>query len=534
MSHAPAATVAGLPPVTGLWASIGPLAVYLLFGSSRQLSVGPESTTALMTAATLGPIAAGDPARYGALAAALAVMVGVLAVLGRLARLGIFADLLSKPVLVGYMAGIAVLMIASQLGAVTGVAVTGEGFVPNVRSFVALADHLHWPTTLLAAAVLVLLLVVGRLLPRAPGPLIAVLLATATVALFSLRDDGIRVVGQIPRGLPIPGFDRVQASDLTRLALPALGVLLVGFSDNVLTARAFASRTGRTVDANQELAALGATNLASAVLHGFPVSCSGSRTVIGDSLGSRSQLYSAVCLVGVVLTLVVAGPALTGFPTAALGAIVVYAALRLVDVAEFRRIARFRYSELVLAVLTTVAVLGLGVLYGVLAAVALSVIDLMRKLAHPHDGILGYVPDVDGMHDIDDYPDARPVPGLVVYRYDAPLCFANAEDFRRRALESLSSATDRTEWFLLNAEANVELDVSGADALEQLRAELDRRGIVFAMARVKQDLRDQLTAAGLVERIGADRIFLTLPTAVEEYRRRHSSGFGGAGGVVAG
>ncbi|WP_427896431.1 STAS domain-containing protein [Kribbella sp. GL6] len=237
-------------------------------------------------------------------------------------------------------------------------------------------------------------------------------------------------------------------------------------------------------------------------------------------------------MVGVVLTLVVAGPALAGFPTAALGAIVVYAALRLVEVGEFRRIARFRYSELVLAVLTTVAVLGLGVLYGVLAAVALSIVDLLRKLAHPHDGILGHVPNVAGMHDIDDYPDARPVPGLVVYRYDAPLCFANAEDFRRRALESLSSATDRTEWFLLNAEANVELDVSGADALEQLRQELHQRGIVFAIARVKQDLRDQLTAAGLVDRIGADRIFLTLPTAIEAYR--HASGFGGAGGVVAG
>jgi MFS superfamily sulfate permease-like transporter len=253
------------------------------------------------------------------------------------------------------------------------------------------------------------------------------------------------------------------------------------------------------------------------VLRGFPISSSGSRTVIADALGSRSQLYSLVALGAVVATLLVGRAVLAAFPTAALGAIVVYAALRLINLAEFRRIARFRRSELVLALATTAAVLLLGVLYGVLAAVGLSILDLLRRVARPHDGILGYAPGVAGMHDIDDYPEATLVPGLVVYRYDAPLCFANAENFRQRALASAEASPTPVEWFVLNAEANVEVDLTAIDTLDELRAELDRRGIVFAMARVKQDMRDDLAAAGLVDRVGDDLIFPTLPTAVQGY-----------------
>ena len=253
-------------------------------------------------------------------------------------------------------------------------------------------------------------------------------------------------------------------------------------------------------------------------MQGFPVSSSGSRTVIGDSLGSRSQLYSLVALAAVVVTLLFLRPVLAAFPTAALGAIVVYAAIRLVDVAEFRRIARFRRSELFLAAgHARSGVLVLDVLYGVLVAIALSILDLLRRVARPHDGILGYAPGIAGMHDMDDYPDAKPVQGLVVYRYDSPLFFANVEDFKRRALASIDGADTPTEWFLLNAEANVQVDITAIDALEELRQELDRRGIVFAMARVKQELRDDLRAVGFLERVGEDRVFMTLPTAVEAY-----------------
>lgn len=513
------AAVAGLPPVAGLWAAMPPLAVYAVVGSSRQLSVGPESTTALLTAAALGPLAGGDPERYAALAAALALLVGGLCLLGWVARVGAVADLLSKPVLIGYLAGVALLMIISQLSTVTGIEVDGGDTVAQLRSFAGGITGGHWPTLLLAVAALGALVLSAWRWPRLPGPLLVVLLATAVVAVFSLRERGIAVTGPIPSGLPVPGLTAIAWGDLGVLALPAVGIVLVGFSDNVLTARAFAGRHSQSVDANQELAALGAINVATSLFHGFPVSCSGSRTALGDALGSRTQLHSLVALVAVLGTLLLAGPLLAGFPVAALGALVVYAALRLIDVAEFRRIGRFRRSELVLAMLTTVAVLALGALYGVLVAVGLSILDLLRRLARPHDGILGYVPGVPGMHDVDDYPQARAVPGLLVYRYDAPLCFANAEDFRRRALAALDAAETPVEWFVLNAEANVELDVTGADVLEQLRGELANRGITVGMARVKQDLRSKLADAGLEERIGADRLFPTLPAAVAAYAR---------------
>jgi sulfate permease, SulP family len=312
------------------------------------------------------------------------------------------------------------------------------------------------------------------------------------------------------------------------LVLPALGVATVGYTDNVLTARAFATRNRYDVDANTELVGLGFANLAAGALHGFPVSSSGSRTAIGDSLGSRSQLHSLIALAFVVATLLFLGPMLAGFPIAALGALVIYAAARLVDVPELRRIARFRRSELVLALATIVGVLAAGILYGILIAVGLSVLDTLRRVARPHDGILGYAPGVAGMHDIDDYPAARQVPGLVVYRYDAPLFFANAQDFKRRALASLDVADGPVEWLILNAEANVEVDLTSVDALDELREELQRRDVVLVLARVKQDLRNDLAASGFLDRIGQEHVFMTLPTAVAAYIRCYTDRHGHA------
>jgi SulP family sulfate permease len=514
------AQVAGLTPVTGLWAAAAALAAYALVGSSRQLSVGPESTTALMTAIAIAPLATGDPHRYAALATALALLVGGICLLGRTARLGFLADLLSRPVLVGYLSGIALIMIASQLENVTGVPTEGDTFLAELVSFANGTGQAHLPTMLLSAGVLAFLIAIGALLPRVPGPLLAVVLAAAVTALLSLDRLGVRTVGTVPDGLPVPGLPAVSGSDLANLLLPAFGVAIVAYSDNVLTGRAFAAKSGDVLDADQEMLALGVANVASGLVHGFPVSSSGSRTVIGDALGARSQLSSVVTLLAVLAVLVAAGPALSTFPMAALGALVVYAALRLIEPGEFRRFARFRRSELALALVSTAAVLAVGVLYGVLVAVGLSILDLLRKVSRPHDGILGLVPDLAGMHDVDDYPNAETVPGLVVYRYDAPLCFANAENFRRRALAAVDTADPPARWLLLNTEAIVELDVTAADALHALCDELDRRGVVPGLARVKHDLLRYLESSGLRARIGDDRIFPTLPTAVAAYRSR--------------
>jgi sulfate permease, SulP family len=516
------ATVAGLPPVVGLWAALAPLAVYAVLGSSRQLSVGPESTTALMTATALAPLAAGDPGRYAVLAAAAAVLVGVMCFVAGLVRLGFIADLLSHPVLIGYMAGVAAIMIGGQLGKVTGVSVEGEEFLDQVRSFAGGLDELHWPTVVLAVSVLVVLLVFGRLTPRLPGPLIAILAAAVVVSVFSLDRNGIKTVGEIPSGLPTPGLPGIAVADLMALFVPAAGVAMVAFNDNVLTARTFAVRNGYDIDANAELRALGVCNVGVGLTQGFPVSSSGSRTALGDAVGSRTQLYSVVMLVCVLVVMLAGRGVLATFPTAALGALVVYAALRLIDVPQFKRLGRFRRRELFLALATTAAVLVFGVLYGVLVAIGLSILELLARIARAHDGVLGFVPGLAGMHDVDDYPQANLEPGLLVYRYDAPLFFANAENFRERAMAAVKEHPERVEWFLLNAEANVEVDLTALDALDQLRVELESRGIKFAMARVKQDLQKELDAAGLLDKIGEDNIYPTLPTAVEAYRERRT------------
>jgi sulfate permease, SulP family len=512
------AEVAGLAAVTGLWTAVAALGAYVVFGSSRQLSVGPESTTAIMTAVALAPLASGDGGRYAALAGALALLVGAICLLGRLARLGFLADLLSRPVLVGYLTGIALIMISGQLEKITGVPVDGDTFAAELLSFAASIGRVHLPTVLLAVAVLAFLLIGAKLFPRAPIPLLAVLLAAGATALLTADALGVRVVGSVPQGIPLPALPSVTLTDLTDLLLPAIGVAVVAYSDNVLTGRAFATRNSHPLDADQEMLALGAANVAAGLLQGFPVSSSGSRTVIGDSLGSRSQLSSIVTLLLVVVVLFVGGPVLAAFPTAALGALVVYAALRLIEPAEFRRFARFRRSELALAVATTIAVLVLGVLYGVLAAVALSILDLLRRVSRPHAAVLGFVPGLAGMHDVDDHPGTTTVNGLVVYRYDAPLCFANAEDFRDRALAALDAATAPVRWLVLNTEAIVEIDITAADAVHTLCDELDTRGVVLALARVKQDLLHDLRHSGLAERIGTNWIFPTLPTAVAAFR----------------
>lgn len=512
------AGVAGLPPVVGLWAVLPAMVLYALTGSSRLLSVGPESTTALMTAVAVGPLAGGDPGRYAVLAAALAVVVGLASLAAWAVRLGFLADLLSRPVLVGYLAGVALIMIVDQLPRLTGVRATGSGFFSQLYTFALNVSHVHWPTAVLAAAVLVLLLVAPRYWRLVPRPLLALVVATAAVAAFGLDERyGIAVIGSVPSGLPVPALP--SPGDLPQLVIPALGVLLVGYSDVILTARAFADRGDPLpLDPNRELLALGAANLGAGFMHGFPVSSSASRTALAQSAKARSQAYSLVAALAVLMVLLFLGPLLAHTPSAVLGAIVVYAAVRLVEVGEFRRLAAFRRRELLLALGCLLGVLTLGILHGVLVAVALSVVELLARVARPHDAVEGMVPGLAGMHDVDDYPTARTVPGLVIYRYDSPLFFANAENFRRRALAAVDEQSSPTQWFVLNTEANVEVDITALDAVEALRQELADRGIVLALARVKQELREDLDAYGLTASVGANRVYPTLPTALEAYR----------------
>lgn len=518
------AKIVNLPPITGLWTSLGPLIIYFLLGSSARLSVGPEATMALMTAAALAPMAAGDPARYLALAALLAILVAIVCFIGGGLRLGFLADLLSRPVLTGYLAGVGLLMIIGQLAAVTGVHIIGTNPVDNIRSFATSLDSWHWPTLMLAAITLGAMLIGDRLLPTLPWPLISVILVAVGTGIFGLHDHGIAVVGQVPTGLPPLALPHVHTADILALLLPAVSIAFIGYTENVLSGRAFGGPDDG-LNANREWIALGAANLVAGLTRGFPVASSSSRAALAVGVGARTRLYGLVTVLVLLIVVMAGGPVLATFPTAALGALVVYAALKLIRVKQFVYIWHFARLEALIAVITTISVLLFGLLAAVLAAISLSILNLFRTVARPHDGVLGYVPGLAGMHDIDDFPRARQIPGLVVYRFDAPLCFANAGVFARRATRAVTDA-GTVHWLVLNAEANVGIDITASDALKLLQRQMAARGVTLVLARVKQELRVELDKAGIVRAVGTDHVFPTLPTAVRAYLAWYRHRFG--------
>jgi len=515
------ASIVGLPAVVGLWAVLAPMAVYFFLGTSRKMSIGPESTTVLMSAAGISALvgAAGGPEQIAEVAAIMSIAVGLVCLVGYIARLGFLTRLLSRPVLVGYLIGIAVLMIISQLSEMTKIDTEGEQAWQELVSFFQQVTEAHIPTLLMAVVVLVLLYVAHWVAPKFPAPLLVLLLAAGAVAVFHLDRFGLVVIGEVPRGLPAPRLPDLGDLDIWALLPYAVGIAIVGFSDNILTARAFASSKDDPIDANQELLALGTANFANGFFQGFPVSTSGSRTVLGNTVGAKTQVHSLVVIAIVIMVLLFAGPILESFPEAALGALVTYAATQLIDVAELKRIARFRTSELFITAVTALSVTIFGVLVGIGVAIALSILDLVRRITSPYADVLGYAPGVAGMHSLDDYPDSQPVEGLVVFRYDSPIFFANADDFSARAMQAIDESPQPIRWFLLNAEANTEMDLTAVDALDDLRAELKNRGIRFAMARVKQNLQRSLAPTGFIEAMGEEYVFATLPTAVRAYAR---------------
>lgn len=512
--------LAGLPAQTGLWAAAVAMVVYAVLGSSRTLSVGPESTTALLTAATLAPLAVGDPQRYATLAAALALLCGLMALVGWALRAGVIADLLSRPVLIGYMAGIAIIMIASQVERLTGIDTAGETLPQQVTSFVASLDASAFTPVelLLGLGVAASLLLLAGRFPKLPMVLIVMLAATGLAALLEAWGVPVATVGPVPADLPALGWAGISASDVQQLLLPALGVFVVAYADNVLTARSFAQRQGHRIDSNQELLALAGANVAVSLVRGYPVSSSASRVAIAEAAGARTQLHAIVASASVILIVLLFGGLLAAFPSAALGGVVVYAAIRLVDLPEFRRLWGFRKREFALAVSAVVGVLVFDVLYGILIAVGLSILDLLIRVARPHAAVLGTVSDLPGWHDVGDYPGARTIDGLVVFRYDSPLFFANADDFITRALEALDAATPPARWLLLNVEGIVEVDITGLDALAELQRRCEARGVRLALVRAKSELVDAMDRHGVLDTIGEEYVFPTLPTAVAAYQ----------------
>lgn len=521
--------IVGVPPVTGLWTALVAMLVYAVMGGSRVLSVGPESTIALLAGLAIAPLAHGDPVKVATLAGALSLIVGLWCLVGRVFRLGVVADLLSQPLLIGYLAGAAVLMVVSQLGKITGTTVRGDSLVEQMEDFGRGIEQTHLNTLYVALGTLAVILVVERLRPRWPAALIGIIAASIAHAVLHWSGYGVDVVGTVPSGIPMPSVPLLTVAEVKALTVVGLGIALMAFSDNMLIARAFPAPSlpgerpsDKEVDPQAELVALGGVHLAAGVIGGFPVSSSGSRTALALASGARTQMYSLVASVVVLLVLVVAGPIMEWLPQAALGAVVLYAATKLVQVREFRRLLRFRKREFGLALVTLFGTVFYGILAGVGIAIALSLIEMGIRLARPKDAVLGRVPGLAGMHDVEDYPDAQTLPGLIIYRFEAPLFFANVGELRRRVQMVVDRETeaypdDPPRWFLLNVEANTEVDITAADGLRELQGDLAAQGMLLGLVRLKRDLYEPLRRAGVIDLIGERMLFPTLPVAEAAY-----------------
>lgn len=514
------AEAAGLPPVTGLYATILPLVAYALFGPSRVLVLGPDSALAAMIAAAVVERAAGDPARATSLAAALAVLTGLLCVGAGLAKAGVVTDLLSKPVRVGYMNGIAATVLVTQLPKLLGFAVHASDVPHGIVGVVEgiLAGRTNSAALAVGAASIVTIAAFAAWRPRVPGVLVAVVSATLATRALGLAAS-VAVVGRIPHGLPRPALPDVTFADAQALLVGALGIALVSFADTSVLSRVVAARRGEHVDANRELVGLGLANVAAGLFHGFPVSSSSSRTPVAIAAGSRTQLTGLVGAATIAGLLLVAPDLVRDLPIAALAAVVVTAAVRLFDVGAVRTFLRVRRSDFVVSLVAFGAVLALGVLTGVAIAVAVSLFDVVRRAWHPHDAVLGRAPGIKGYHDVTRYPDAKQIPGLVLFRWDAPLFFANADTFRSRVLE-LASAAAPPKWIVVAAEPITDVDTTAAEMLHELDVELATRGVELAFAEMKDPVKDRLQRYGLHDRIGHDYFFPTIGVAVKTFRDR--------------
>ena len=514
------AELADMPPVTGFYAALLALIAYAVVGSSRHLGVGPEPGTAILAATGVGAIAAGDPARYLALMAALALTVGVICILAAVARLGFIASVLSKPVLVGYITGVGLTLLSSQYAKFTGIPIESDGFFGRTADLLTGLGDIDALTLTVGVATLLLILGLRWKVPAMPGALLGVVLATVTAVLLGLEADGLALVGDVPQGLPSFGLPDVGLGDVVELLPIAAGIALVGYSDNVLTGRAIGTRKGYRIDPNQELAALGVTNLCAGFSQGFPISSSASRTAVPASLGSKSQLVGVVAAVIVVATLLFLSPVLAEIPQAALAAVIIAAAIAIIDVAGFRELWSVSRAEFALAATSALAVMVFDVLIGVLIAVGLSLLVALGRIARPHDAILGDGQNLDGWVDAQTHPGARTLPGLLVYRFDAPLFFANADRYRERLEELVEENPGEEEWLVLDFEGVGEADTTAVDMLAELLDEHQNAGRVVAIARANERVLRRLERAALLQPEGSIVVYPTINAAVRAFQGR--------------
>ncbi len=516
------AELAGLPPITGLYTSILCLLGYALFGPSRVLVLGPDSSLGPMIAATIMPLmlANGDPARAIALASLLAVIVGVVMVVAGLAKFGFVADLLSKPTQIGYMSGLALTIVIGQLPKLLGFSVDADGLIAELSGFFSgLANgDANGTAAAIGVTSLVGILLLQRLIPKIPAVLVAVVLASVAVNVFDLESHGVDTIGVLPQGFPPFTIPTVPWSDVPPLFVGALAIALVALADTMSTASSFAARRGERVRGNQEMIGIGVANLAAGVFQGFPVSTSGSRTAVAEQAGSRSQVTGVVGA-GVITLVLVFVPSLMQYvPQPTLGAIVIAAALSLADVAATRRLWHQRRIEFGLSMIALLGVALLGVLPGILIAVALSILNVFRRLWWPHQAELGRVEGYPGLHDTASYPDAELLPGLVVYRFDAPLIFANGRIFGDEVRAMVEERPD-LQWIVIAAEPVTDVDTTASDMLQELDTWLNERHVSLVFAEMSDTVRAKIERYELTRTIDPAHFFPTLDAAVAEFVR---------------
>jgi high affinity sulfate transporter 1 len=514
------AELAGFSPVVGLYSSILPLVAYAIFGTSRQLMVNPDAATCAMIAAAITPLAAGNGELYLSLSIALTFFTGLFCIAASFFRLGALADFLSKPILVGFLNGIAITILLGQIGKLLGFSVNSHAVIPELLEIIGKLPQTNWPTLGVGAGTFAVLFVSLRFVPRMPAALIALVIAGAAAALWTLNAHGVAILGPVPAGLPPLRWPVFPLERLPSLIGEAAGLTLVLFTSGTLTARSFASKGGYDIDVDRELAAYGAANIASALSQGFAVTGADSRTAMGAAAGGRTQVTGLVAAASIALVLLFLTGPLRYVPIAALGAVLVFASFSLLHVNTLKEIWKFDRIAFGLAMTTMLGVVAVGAINGILIAVALALVRFVKQTARPRHEVLGIVDGLPGFHSIERHQEARTFPGLTLFRFNAPLTFFNADYFKRRALAAAAAAGPDLQWFVIDAIPISELDINGLYALRELNEWLKARGASLIIAGRRTEVLVWLRKIGLYRAEHEDLIFPTLRQALKAFQQK--------------
>ena len=514
------ASLAGVPVEIGIYAAIFPLFAYALLGSSRQLIIGPDAATCIMVAASLAPLAAGDPERYLALLPVLTLITGFFYLGAGYAKLGFIASFLSQPILTGYLNGIALIIIVGQLPKLLGYPTTADEFFPRLLELATAIGQSHWPTAALGLALMALLLVLRRRYPSLPAALVVVAVGILAVFAMRLEAAGVRTTGPVPAGLPSLGFAFFDFDTYRALVRDALGIMLISFTSGVLTAKSFAQRNRYDIDADQELKAFGAGNIASAFAQGFPVTGADSRTAVNDAMRGQTQLVGIVAAAAMLLVLFFLTEPLALVPTTALAAVILVSAVGLFDYLGLQQLWSMTRREALISLVTTAGVLILGVLQGVVLAIGLSLLWMLAMAVRPRDAVLGRIAGLEGFHSKADYPSAATVPGLLLYRFNANIVFYNIDYFRERVLRLVRRGQHRPRWVVVDMGPVSVIDATALARFDALREELAQDGITLAVAGARRQLADAFAPRFVAARraVLPTRSFATLQSAVQAFR----------------